>query len=215
MSGPKLVFFDFDGVVLDSAKIKTIAFPEVFKDYPEHQEAITAYHLEHQGVSRYKKFEWIYAELLQQDLSDDESQKLGERFSEIVLSKILTCASIPGSFELLEILRELKVPCVVASGTPETELRTIVEKRELSLYFSEVWGSPKSKSDIIRDVLARHKLEAKDCLFLGDATTDFKAASEMKVPFVAVYSEEMEDYWEELKLRPIRNLMNIAHYFSS
>src|SRR5690606_22889470 len=38
------VIFDFDGVILESVKVKTDAFKELFSDYPEHLEAIVAYH---------------------------------------------------------------------------------------------------------------------------------------------------------------------------
>ena len=57
---PKAIALDFDGVILESAVIKTQAFSGVFENYPEHLEAIINHHLNNVGVSRYEKFKYIY-----------------------------------------------------------------------------------------------------------------------------------------------------------
>lgn len=214
MTKYKLVFFDFDGVVLDSARIKTIAFPEVFANYPEHKVAITDYHLAHQGVSRYKKFEWIYANLLKQELSNERSQELGEEFSKIVLSQVLECKEIPGAEAFLSFLKEKNIIAVVASGTPYKELKNIIQLRGLSTYFIEVWGSPRKKVEIIDHILAKYDIAKSEALFLGDASTDFEAASARGVDFQAVYSPEMEEYWALNKQSTIKNLKELEVLFN-
>ena len=41
------VFFDFDGVILDSVNVKTHAFSQMFRKYgPEIEESVVRYHLE-------------------------------------------------------------------------------------------------------------------------------------------------------------------------
>ncbi len=214
MSKIKLVFFDFDGVVLDSANIKTKAFPQVFEDYPEHLEAITQYHIDNQGISRYEKFDWFYRELLGKEITAEESENLGNRFSEIVLNEVLKTSFIPGALELLNYLKTSGIRCVVASGTPYRELHTIVEKRELNTYFEEVWGSPKSKESIVNDCLHRFEIKADEALFLGDATTDFYAAQKTQVNFQAVNSPELHDFWIDEGESAIENLEDvITNYF--
>ena len=54
----KAIFFDFDGVILESVSIKGDVFQKLFADYPEHLAEILNYHLENGGVSRYDKFEY-------------------------------------------------------------------------------------------------------------------------------------------------------------
>jgi len=203
---PKLVFFDFDGVVLDSAGIKTEAFPEVFIEYPEHKVAITNYHLANQGMSRYEKFEWIYQTLLNEELTEEKSSELGARFSEIVLEKILACDFMPGAKKLLSYYKDIGVPAVVASGTPYQELLTIIHKRELDHYFADIWGSPMKKAEIIKILTGIHGTAPADCLFLGDASTDYEAAKSMGVPFQAVYSADMVDYWKDKEEQTINSL---------
>ena len=52
--GPPLrgVFFDFDGVVLESAQIKTEAFRDLYSGLPELLPRILQYHQQNVGISR-------------------------------------------------------------------------------------------------------------------------------------------------------------------
>lgn len=184
LDGLSLVVFDFDGVILESADIKTEAFVELFADHPEHQDAILAHHLAHEGISRYKKFEWIHAQLLGAPLSEGESARLGARFSELVLSKVLAAPMVPGALPLLECLSR-RMPLAIASGTPESELRSIVEQRQLAQYFTAVRGTPDTKPQILREQIAAHDLTPQDVLMIGDAQSDFRAAQEVGTRFFA------------------------------
>lgn len=204
------VIFDFDGVILDSANIKTEAFLELFEEYPKHQEAIKEYHIEHQGITRFQKFEWIYKELLKKPYNEEIKQKLGKKFSEIVFSKIMETEEIPGAIEFLKILKRDDIPAFIASGTPDEELEKIVRGRGLSEYFKVIYGSNISKEEAIDRISEQELLPYPNLLFVGDAVTDYRAAKSRKVPFVAVYSEVMEDYWKEREIKPVHNLMEIV-----
>jgi beta-phosphoglucomutase-like phosphatase (HAD superfamily) len=48
----RAIVFDFDGVILESADIKTNAFRALFASYPEHVDQIVDFHLRNAGVSR-------------------------------------------------------------------------------------------------------------------------------------------------------------------
>lgn len=210
MDQTKAVIFDFDGVILDSATIKTEAFLELFDEYPEHQKAIKGYHIEHQGITRYKKFEWIYSELLKKPYTEEVKEKLGEGFSALVFGKIMQAKTIPGALDFLTTLRQNNIPGYIASGTPDAELEKILENRELSKYFKAAYGSDISKEQAIDRIANDENLDYSELLFVGDAITDFRAAMSRNVPFVAVYSEEMEGYWQEKNIKPVKNLMQIS-----
>lgn len=194
---PKAVIFDFDGVILESAEIKTAAFLDLFAEYPEHREGIVRYHLDNLGVSRHRKFEWIYAELLGRPLDDEQSRRLGDAFSEIVMEKILACPFVPGALELLEALHR-QCLLFVASGTPQEELEHIVESRGLRRFFTEVWGTPLGKVEIIRSILTRFELAEGEVLFLGDGISDYCAAQETGVPFLARETDQIAVDWRRL-----------------
>lgn len=206
----KAVIFDFDGVILDSANIKTVAFLELFDEYPEHQKAIKDYHIKHQGITRYKKFEWIYTELLNKAYNNEVKERLGKEFSALVFEKIMKTDPIPGAIEFLEIIRENNMPAFIASGTPDHELNQIVASRDLTKYFQAIYGSDISKEEAIDRIAKEEDLEYSELLFVGDAITDYRAANSRNVPFVAVYSEEMEEFWEERDIEPVTNLMQIS-----
>ena len=57
----KAILFDFDGVLVESVDIKTKAFAKLFENEgPEIVNKVVEYHLANGGVSRFKKFDYIY-----------------------------------------------------------------------------------------------------------------------------------------------------------
>jgi len=184
MTPARAVILDFDGVVLESADIKTDAFRELFAAYPEHVPAIVEHHVANFGISRFVKFEWIYRELLHRPLPAAEMQALNRRFAAIALDKVLACPFVPGARETIAALRG-RVPAYVASGTPQGELELIVERRGLAGMFERVWGSPATKPEAIAAVRAAHALQPGEVVFVGDGQSDLAAALETGVRFVA------------------------------
>ena len=181
------VFFDFDGVILDSVHVKTRTFAAMFRHHGSFiEEAVVQYHLDNGGVSRFEKFRYFYEHLLNQPISDIELIALGEEFSRLALKDVLNSAYIPGALDTLKRLNEQVIPCFIASGTPDQEIKQIVKKKNLAPYFLEVHGSPKKKEDIVLDVTNRHCLAPEQCLFIGDAMTDFDAAKQTGTDFLGI-----------------------------
>jgi phosphoglycolate phosphatase-like HAD superfamily hydrolase len=181
------VLFDFDGVILDSVGIKTDAFAEMFRRYgPEIEEKVIDYHKRNGGVSRYKKFRYFYEELLNEPISEDKIERLGSTFSDLILKKVLTAPFIPGAEATLKALSARGIPAYVVSGTPQAEIRFIVEARGLGSLFRGVYGTPPMKGEIVREIIEREKYEIERCLFIGDAMTDFEAALENGIAFVGI-----------------------------
>lgn len=198
----KAIIFDFDGVILESADIKTVAFLELFDHRSDLQPAILQYHLDNLGMSRYDKFAWIYTDLLGRPFTAEVREQLGSDFSALVLEKVLACPFVPGAEETLQFLAP-QLPLFVASGTPQEELDLIVEKRGLTPYFKEVWGTPKKKPEIIRDILERYKLMPQDAVMVGDGSSDYKAAVHTDLHFVARNTPDQADYWRQENIRYI------------
>ncbi len=185
------VCFDCDGVILESTAIKSRAFLELFADHPQHLEAILAHHRENLGLSRFRKFEWIYRRLLGRDLEGEESRRLGERYSALVLEGALNCPLVPGAPELLAELRG-RVPLFLVSGTPQEELELIVRRRRLEVYFNEVRGTPETKESILADLLRRYALAPAAVLLVGDGLSDLKAAAATGIRFVGRRTPEAD-----------------------
>ena len=179
----KAIIFDFDGVILESADIKTEAFRELFSAYPKEVERIVNYHLVNSGISRFVKFRYIYENFLNQRLKDKEEIELGERFSEIVFQNVLVAPFVAGAKEFLE-LNKNKYQLFIVSGTPQEELNNIVSARDLKKYFKSIQGSPKIKTKAINDILSRHGFSKKEAVYVGDAESDEIAACESEIVFI-------------------------------
>lgn len=137
---PATLFLDFDGVILDSAEIKTLAFGEVYRDEDAHKvAAVLAYQREHGGVSRREKFRYFEREIFHRDASTDRIEELSKRFSEIAFHRVLEAPFVEGAEAFLQrAYRSTRL--FVISGTPQEELIRIVEARALSPYFQDVVG---------------------------------------------------------------------------
>jgi phosphoglycolate phosphatase-like HAD superfamily hydrolase len=174
----RAVILDFDGVVLESADIKTRAFERLFGG----DERAVAYHLENAGISRYEKFRHITTQIQGREYTEQDEQRLGDEFAHLVLDEVMRCPFVPGARELLE-RRTGEVPLYVASGTPQDELRGIVEQRGIASLFAGVFGSPDTKDVIARRVLEEIGVPPAEALFVGDAMTDLQAARDTGIPF--------------------------------
>lgn len=191
----KAFFFDFDGVILESANIKTEAFGEMYRPVGLENEVLK-YHLQNQGVSRYEKFRWIAENLENRAIDEVEVEEKALQFNDLVFSKVLSASFVPGVKRLLDKLKEWGTPCLVASGTPQDELQRIVMERGLNHYFRGVFGSPDKKIAIINRECSEYGWNPEDCLFLGDASTDYEAAKATGCKFFARYTPEMKELWE-------------------
>lgn len=181
---PAAVVFDFDGVILDSVDVKTAAFARLFEpEGPAVRDAVVAYHLAHGGVSRHEKFRWAYREVLKRPLDPATERGLGDAFNALVEEGVVAAALMPGAREALQALQG-RVPLFVASGTPQEELRRIVERRGLARFFRNVYGSPASKEDILRRVASELGLTPAGLLMVGDSTTDLEGARSAGAEFV-------------------------------
>lgn len=178
----KAILFDFDGVIVDSVNVKTEAFRELFSNEKEHLQEIIEFHLVNGGMSRFVKFEIIYQDILKKTLTQELSQELGEKFSKLVVQKVIECAYMPEAFDFIKKY-STKIPLFIASGTPQDELQEITTQRGLNSYFKEIHGTPRGKPEIIRDILARFHWKTQEMPFIGDAINDYKAALETKSPF--------------------------------
>ena len=206
----RALVFDFDGVILESADIKTDAFVELFSHLaPTLVAQVREHHLANLGISRFVKFDWIYQNVIGKPLPEPEKLELGERFSAIALRKVLACPFVPGAEEALAALSP-RLPLFVASGTPQDELDRIVDARGLRGHFREVWGSPREKANILHDIASRHDLALDEILFVGDGASDEKAAKQAGTRFLARTTPPLADHWARSDARKVEDLRTLA-----
>ena len=193
----RAIFFDFDGVILESIAVKTEAFGKLFEPYGSAvQREVVAYHLAHGGVSRYDKFRYYYQHLLQEPLTPAKMAQLCQYFERLVYDGVLAAPFVVGALEFLECFVD-QVDFYIVSGTPHEEINKIVDARELRKFFRSVHGSPTSKGTWVAQLLEKSGLKPEETVFIGDALSDYKGAVQNGVPFIGRVPEGEPNPFEE------------------
>ena len=185
----KAIVFDFDGVLVESAHIKTEAFRKIYSRWPDKADEGVSFHLKNMGISRYIKFKHFYENIIGEHYSEEIGLKLGSEFSDIVLDEIKVAPFVKGAKEFLENYYS-KYKFFVASGTPEKELREIISFKGIDGYFAGIYGSPSTKKEIVDKIMGRDSLNSNLVVFVGDAESDRKAAEDTGVHFVLRVTSE-------------------------
>lgn len=182
----KALLFDFDGVLADSEEVKTEAFASLFEDFgPEIQALVVDHHRKNGGMTRIDKFHHYYREFLGKPLDEDDLKRLCGDFSRLVVDEVVAAPEIPGAENFLKKWHNT-VKCFVVSATPDEEIKEIVKRRGIEIYFHEILGSSCSKSDNVNYLLNKYGLAPAQCLFFGDAESDYRAATASEVNFIGI-----------------------------
>lgn len=203
------IFLDFDGVLIDSVPIKAEVFAGLVKEVdPDGVEPAMEYFMRNGGVARKRKFHHVWTEILGRPADESELVHVSQEFGRRVFERCCSVPFITGAREFLEAFADL-VPLHVISGTPEQELRDIVERRGMTRYFRGVHGSPATKVEIGNSLLEREGYARGGVWFVGDATTDRDAARTLDVGFVGVDGPHLRPYLDGSEIL-IRDLSELA-----
>ena len=189
------IIFDFDGVILESVSIKSEAFKKLFSFVPDHVDEIVRFHVENGGMSRFEKFQYIYKNIIKEDLTDEQFQFLSDRFTQLVLENILNAPFVDGARSFLEHYHS-RLHLYIVSATPDDELKFIVKKRQLEPFFKGVCGSPTKKYDNIKKILDKSNRPKDSIFYIGDAINDWQAAQSAGISFIARIPNGEENHFE-------------------
>ena len=139
------IIFDFDGVVINSHKIKTLAFYDVFKSYGKNIGlAAKKFHTDNIGKSRYFKFKYILEKIIKSKNTQKEIVILDKKFDKFVEKRLKKL--VPSKY-LIRFLKNLEKSsnAYISTGTPQAKIIKILKEKQLLKYFDKVYGSPNSK----------------------------------------------------------------------
>ncbi|HJL17469.1 MAG TPA: hypothetical protein RMH99_17500 [Sandaracinaceae bacterium LLY-WYZ-13_1] len=184
------LFLDCDGVVFDANAFKVDALRAVMEgtDEAAQREMLDYWHA-HGGLSRYVKLDHFFRNVV--GLADEAELEAAvarglEVFGAASRAGYRTTSPVP---EALTLVRDAgPARCFVVSGTDQAELRDVFETQAIDDLFAGVLGSPTTKPEHIRRVLAARDAAPDDALFVGDGAGDFRACRETAVPFVYLAS---------------------------
>lgn len=183
---PAALFLDFDGVIVQSVRLKIDAFLHIYAgEDPEKLAAVLAHQRAHGGVTRRLKFRHYERHVFGRDADDERIEHLSRRYTQLVHDAVLACPFVVGAREFLEQAHG-RTNLHVISGTPIEELADIVRRRDLARFFTSLHGAPETKREAFARILAAHDYEPGEVLAIGDATTELEAARSTGVAFVGI-----------------------------
>lgn len=205
------IFFDCDGVILNSNKIKSDAFYEVAAKIYGNDIAkkFQIYHEFNGGISRFEKFEYLIS--VTQDLNKKiPIDDLLKDYEDLTLSKILHCDVAFGLEDLRNENADQK--WYVVSGASQRELRYIFKEKKIDhLFDGGIFGSPDDKISIINDI-KKCDYHSSAEVFIGDSRYDYETAKNFNFDFIFVSEWTQLENWKKFcHDNKLINIPNIKH----
>ena len=195
----KGIIFDFDGVIAESVTVKTDAFAELYSQYSDDIiKHVVDHHIANGGMSRYKKIKYYHNNFLKKPITKIELENLADKFSKIVLKKVIQAPYVPGIYKFIND-NFSKYKLFISTGTPEEEIKIICQLRDIEKFFLGIYGSPDSKISHIDKIMTKNKLKSKDLLFFGDSNTDYDAAKKRNIKFILRQHDENIKFFKDYK----------------
>jgi len=176
--GLEAIFWDFDGVLMDSNPVRNNGFAAVLADYPADEVAqLLEFHGANGGLSRYVKFRYFFEEVRKEKISEAEVLVWAEKFSVIMKQNLLDSSLLIE--ETLGWIKEnyLQYSMHIVSGSDQQELRFLCGHHGISQYFKDIQGSPTPKKQLVAGLLEKYSYPPANCVLVGDATNDYDAAA--------------------------------------
>jgi len=180
----KTIFWDFDGVILDSMKVRDWGFEQIFKSFKKEDiERLLKYHRENGGLSRYVKIRYFFEELLSQSIEKEEVLIYAEKFSRLMRKELINPSNL-----IVDSVKFIKnnfnrYNFHIVSGSDQEELRFLCKELNINQYFKSIYGSPTEKSILIKNILKNNGGSLENCCVIGDSINDYEAAKNNKICF--------------------------------
>jgi len=174
--------FDFDGTLIDSNQLKMSAFFELAAEIDGGSEAMMKVQLDQVG-DRFMAWE-AWAKALGR--SQEYGQMMAMRYSERVDELVISAPEMLGARALLDYLHFSNKRMVLSSATPYTSLVHIIQRRGLDKYFSDVFGSPMTKLDVLVNKVIPTVGHPDLVAVIGDGPDDRDSAIRAKCHFFPV-----------------------------
>lgn len=181
----KNILWDFDGVILDSMKIKGDGFLELFKEYDDTKvKLLEEYHYKNGGMSRFNKIKYFFKSIINESISEEQVNELAILYGKLVKKKLLNKNNLIE--DSLNFIKEnyKTYNFHIVSGAEENELNEICRYFEIDKYFLTISGSPIKKDILIKKILTKYIYNKEETILIGDSINDYIAASKNSIKFL-------------------------------
>jgi len=205
----KGIIFDFDGVISESVGIKSDAFASLYASYGEEIVfKVIEHHEKNGGMSRYKKIKFYHEFFLNKTITKKELTDLADQFSDLVVEKVIESPYVPGVLDYInKCIKHYKL--FISTGTPTVEIIQILQRKKISKYFTDIFGSPNDKESHVEKIVSKYNFEPKELIFIGDSKTDLETALNTGIRFILRETKYNKDLKDNYNLKTIKNFINM------
>ena len=191
----KTILWDFDGVILNSMKIKGDGFIELFKEYDnKYLLELEKYHYENGGVSRFDKIRYFYSEIIKKNITESEIIKLADKFAKIIEIKLYDKNNLISETVVFIRNNYKKYNFHIVSGAENIELNNLCDNFALTQYFKSIDGSPTKKNILVQDIIEKYNYKKEETVLIGDAMTDYNASIKNDIKFYGYNNVELKQF---------------------
>ena len=208
------LFFDCDGVILNSNKIKTDAFYKLALSFGElYAQKLLIHHLENGGISRYEKIKFFQKNILK-NTNIKLYQKLVDNYGKILKEKLIKAEISKGVFKIKQFFPNSKI--TVVSGSDQNELRWLFKEKKIDHIFNNgIFGSPKNKIEILEEIFSGFKGQEKS-IFIGDSKYDFEVSKFFKIDFAFISEwSDLSDWTKFASINKIKTFKDILSFLEN
>lgn len=215
----KAIVFDFDGVLVDSNKIKYNAFFEIFPNNYSTKKVIKQVLNNHREKSRFFIIKKILSKINSNNYKNYTKEllikKYAIKYNKIVEEKVIKCKEIPYANSILKKLYK-KYNLYIFSTTPHKSLVKIIKKRKLYKFFKGIYGWPNEKIDSLERIIKQENCKPSQIVVVGDGKTDYLVSKKKQVVFIGVANRFNNFNGSKFAtIKNLKNLMNIIEKINS
>jgi len=180
----KTILWDFDGVIIDSMKVRDWGFVEIFKNYERSLvDKLLDYHRVNGGLSRYLKIRYFFEEVLGESITEEGVLMYAQMFSVLMKQELIDPKNL--IHDSVHFIKEnyQKYNFHIVSGSDQDELKFLSKELTISQYFISTHGSPTPKKRLVHNLLEKHKYNKDETCLIGDSINDYDAAMDNNIKF--------------------------------
>ena len=193
------LFWDFDGVIKDTIRVKGEAFKDLFFEESESfKTKILNYHLENQGISRHEKIKEYL--IWKKNYNQKNLKHYLDQFSSIVVDKVLQSNWYEDVKDYI-LINNYNQNHFLLTQTPQEEIESILNQSNFIKNFNKIYGWPNKKSEVIKKIIKDFSFKKKKCIMIGDSKTDLNASRDNKITFLLHLTKENRSIFRNIKVK--------------
>jgi len=171
MKKNKIIFFDFDRVIVNSCRMSFEINKEVFED------------MEYSEIQNWGEGN-VYNSKLRENSNEEHISYYFEQYNQ----RVVEIMPVEGMEKVCKQLNLLGYKLIIVSSADEEAIENFLKKYSLDKYFIEIMArkTHSSKVEKFKMVFGKYKIKAKETLLITDSVGDVKEAHEVEMKAIGV-----------------------------